>query len=101
MTLKIELTPQEQRRLLGAKARGVDVQALIRGLIAGLPELPETELTNQEIPPRTDFTLESHRPRATPQELEAFLAAFATKGAGKGYLLPEAFDRETLYEDRL
>lgn len=99
MTLTIELTPQEQRRVLGARAHGINVQAIIRGMIAGLPELDsvaEQEGTMSVTPAEA-----TRLPRPTPAELEAFLAEFAEAGRGKGYLLPEAFEREHLYEDRL
>lgn len=38
MTLTIELTPEETRRIEDAKAKGIDVDAIIKGVIAGLPE---------------------------------------------------------------
>ena len=98
MTLTIELTPREQQQILGAKAHGVDVDALIRGLISGLPELNSTgeeTISTYEGGARSVFL-----PRA-PADLEAFLAEFAESGSKTGYLTQDAFDRETLYEDRI
>ena len=37
MTFILELTPEEERRLQGARERGIDVNALFKGVIAGLP----------------------------------------------------------------
>jgi hypothetical protein len=41
MTLTLDLTPQEQRRVQEAKARGIDVQALLKGVIMSLPDTTE------------------------------------------------------------
>ena len=41
MTLTIDLTPEEERRLQGASEKGIDVLALLKGVIAGLPEASE------------------------------------------------------------
>ena len=93
-----ELTPQEQQHILGAKAHGVDVDALIRGLISGLPELDSTAeetISTYEDAARNVF---SHR---APADLEAFLTQFAEIGSKTGYLVQNAFDRENLYEDRI
>ena len=38
MTLTLNLTPEETRRVENAKGLGFDVTALLRGLISGLPE---------------------------------------------------------------
>lgn len=38
MTLTLELTLNEERRVREAKARGIDVQTLLKGVIASLPE---------------------------------------------------------------
>ncbi len=38
MSLTIDLTPDEQRRVDGARLRGIDVGALIKGMISALPE---------------------------------------------------------------
>ncbi len=51
MRLTIELTPEEERRLRNAQAQGFDVTAMVKALLAGLPEPPETEI-------REDRTLE-------------------------------------------
>lgn len=56
MTLTIELTPEQERGLVEAKARGIDIQTYLRGvidaLIVGLPqpstETPETVLSGAE-----------------------------------------------------
>ncbi len=41
MTLTLELTPEEERRVQGANAKGIDIAAIIKGGISGLPEAPE------------------------------------------------------------
>lgn len=46
MTLTLELTPQEECRVREAKARGIDVQTLLKGVIASLPE-PIEDRTNE------------------------------------------------------
>jgi hypothetical protein len=43
MTLTIELTPAEERCIQNAQARGSDITMMIKGLLAGLPEAPEPE----------------------------------------------------------
>lgn len=43
MTLTIDLTPEETRRVEQAKAQGIDVQAIFKGVIAGLPPVPEEQ----------------------------------------------------------
>jgi hypothetical protein len=40
LTLTLELTPEEMRRIEAARDKGFDIRGLIRGLIAGLPEPP-------------------------------------------------------------
>ncbi len=37
MTLVIELTPEEERRLQSARARGIDPAAILKGILASLP----------------------------------------------------------------
>jgi hypothetical protein len=41
MTLTIDLTPEETRRVHTAQEIGIDVTAIMRGVIAGLPEAPQ------------------------------------------------------------
>ncbi|HLK55267.1 MAG TPA: hypothetical protein VKU00_01805 [Chthonomonadaceae bacterium] len=48
MTLTIELTPEEARRVEEARRRGVGVDALLRRAIAQMPET-ETPTVGQEI----------------------------------------------------
>lgn len=43
MTLTIDLTPTEARRVQGAWQKGINVAAIMKGVIAGLPEMPEAE----------------------------------------------------------
>jgi hypothetical protein len=40
VTLSLELTPEEERHVEGARARGINVDALLKGVIASLPEMP-------------------------------------------------------------
>lgn len=42
MTLTLELTPDEERRLQGARTKGIDVLTLLKGVIASLPEVSAT-----------------------------------------------------------
>jgi hypothetical protein len=48
MTLIIELTPEEERRLQAARAKGIDVEALVKGLISSLPQATETQGNRDE-----------------------------------------------------
>jgi hypothetical protein len=41
MTLTLELTPEEERRVATATAKGIDVSALLKGVLASLPAEPE------------------------------------------------------------
>lgn len=41
MTFTLDLTPEEIQRIELARARGFDVEAMIRGVIAGLPATPQ------------------------------------------------------------
>ena len=43
MTLTLELTPQEERRLEAARAKGIDVLTMLKGFIASLPDAPKIE----------------------------------------------------------
>lgn len=43
MTLTLELTPQEGRRLQAAQAKGTDVLTMLKGVIASLPDAPKSE----------------------------------------------------------
>ena len=45
MTLTIELTPEEERRIQNAQAKGFDVAAMIKGFLAGLPQAEEEDRT--------------------------------------------------------
>lgn len=84
MTLTIELTPQQERRLrLYADRQKLPVENALEEWLDTLPE---------EIPTR-NF--------ATDEEFEQFFDDLAEIGKGKGYLPESAFDRENIYEDRL
>jgi hypothetical protein len=43
MTFTVELTPEEERRLQTATARGFDARAMFKGLIASLPDAEPSE----------------------------------------------------------
>lgn len=43
MTITIELTQDEERRVAEARSRGLDVDALLKGLIGALPAPPAIE----------------------------------------------------------
>jgi hypothetical protein len=90
MTLTLELTPEEARRVELARQRGFDITALLKGVIASLPDAPVIQ--------------GSERPlyeTATREEWEAFMDALAEGGENLPVLPPEAYDRESLYEDRV
>lgn len=40
MNLTIELTPEEARRVENARTHGVDVDAVVKGILAGFPDTP-------------------------------------------------------------
>ena len=101
LIMVIELTPQEQKRVLSAQARGVDVNALIRSVIAGLPDDSAQSPGMPHTVTEVDPSPEDNTRGTTSDDLNAFLTRFAELGRGRGYLRPEAFNREGLYEDRL
>jgi hypothetical protein len=65
MTLTVELTPNEECRVREAKARGIDVQALLKGVIASLPE-PAVDRTNELF-----AQWEAEDANMTPEEMAA------------------------------
>jgi hypothetical protein len=42
MTITLELTPEEERRVAQARAAGVDVDALLKGTLSRLPDAADT-----------------------------------------------------------
>jgi cobalamin biosynthesis Mg chelatase CobN len=50
MTLTIELTAEEEQRIRSAQAKGLDVTAMIRGMLAALPadSVPLSETATPE-----------------------------------------------------
>jgi hypothetical protein len=48
LTLTLELTPDEQRRVAEASRRGIDLSSLLRGLISGLPA-SDTEISDDAL----------------------------------------------------
>ena len=92
MVLTIELTQQESLRVLDARALGVNIDTMVRGMIAGLPERIERADSFG-----TDFLI-TPRTRQTPEELNKFFEEISIFGRGRGYPPSEVFDRENLYK---
>ncbi len=87
MTLTIDLTPEEERRLeYAAAAQGQAVEAFLHTLIAHLPE----------------STLESNSMPASDsdEEWEAYMRALSNDSEKLPILLDEAFSRESIYGER-
>jgi hypothetical protein len=85
MTITMELTQDEFRSVKEAEARGVDVHALLRSIIASLSQVTP--------PDHFYFT-------ASSEEWEAAMDELAEGGENLPILPPEAYDRENMYEDR-
>jgi hypothetical protein len=88
MTLTIELTPEEERRLQAARAKGIDIQALLKGVIAALPDSPEmVEDRTEELFAqweREDATDDPAEIEAAERELAEFKAAINANRALTG-----------------
>jgi hypothetical protein len=71
MTLRLELTPEQERRISGAQARGIDVEALLKGLIDHLPAASET----------AEETVTMAAPASPTEGLRALFARWAAEDA--------------------
>jgi hypothetical protein len=69
MTLTLDLTPEEERRIQGAKAKGIDVHALLKGVIASLPQAPAEDRTEELF-----AQWEAEDANMTPEEIAAEMA---------------------------
>ena len=84
MTLTIELTPAQEVELArNAKMSGIEMQELVKRLIAS--HYPESKSACA----------------LTPIELIEAMNRFAEKNRGLPVLSDKAFDRESIYEERL
>ena len=90
MTLQIELTPEQEGRLTAAaRKKGVAPAHLAQQLVA-------------DHLPRVDAIAEAGAAHPmTPEETIQALDEIAQKNRHLPVLPPEAFDRETLYDERL
>jgi hypothetical protein len=83
MTLTIELTPEEERRLRSAQAKGIDVTAIFKGILTGLSEdtapLYET---------------------ATPEEWDQRFTEWVESHDHMPTLPPESYERAAFYGER-
>lgn len=87
MTLTLELTPEQSERVAFAEQSGMNVDAMLRGLIDTLPAKGET------------FPYAQRQP--TVEELELLLNELAEGGDEFPVLPEEAYRRENLYEERV
>lgn len=72
MTLVLDLTPEEEQRIQGARAIGIDVDALIKGVIAALPVgIPESSRNRTE---ELFAQWEAEDADMTPEEIVAEVA---------------------------
>jgi hypothetical protein len=101
MIFPLDLTDEELRRVEAAQEKGIDVAALLRGVIAGLPPAPDTRVVTEAEDPTITLLELWLREDATddPEEIgraEEELAVFKRhmnaprKEAGERLLYPEA-----------
>ncbi len=88
MTIQIELTPEEERRVRAAEERGLDVTALLRGVLAGLPA-PAEERRDRTLEllaewAQQDATDDPEELARRDQELEEFKANINMSRAASG-----------------
>jgi hypothetical protein len=93
MTLRIELTPEEESWLRArALERGQDAETVVREMLRSL--LPHGVSTGAELLPVLDEQGVFHRDR-----WEAVLASIKRRSRGTPVLPAEALTREALYQD--
>ena len=74
MILTIDLTSEEERRVEQAKSQGFDVNAMLRGVIAGLPKAPEkVENRTEEIFAHWEAEAEAMSPEEAAAEDAAWV----------------------------
>jgi hypothetical protein len=79
MTVKLELRPETEESLLNqAKAKGVPLEAYLKGVIEGLAQ---------------------SQPAPVPEEIQAALDRLAEMGRNLPHLPSSAFTREEIYRD--
>ena len=84
MTLVLELDPETETRLRAeADARGLAVEACAQSLLGNSGPLPEVEPKKQ-----------------TVEDFREMLRKMAEGSENRPILPPEAFERESFYEDR-
>ena len=92
MNFSIDVDPQLSARLTeAARARGMDPVKLLESLVA--EHLPPVVSSPGQGSPR--------HPYRTPEERVRAMDALAEKNAALPILPDSAFDRESIYEDRL
>jgi hypothetical protein len=69
MTLTIELTPEEEARLEQARHKGFDVDAMLRGVIAGLPPIEAKPVEDRTLALFARWKAEAEA--MTPEEVAA------------------------------
>ncbi len=70
MTLTIELTPEEERRIREAEAKGIDVTALFKGILAGLSDGKDASSPRRSA---LDIINAYHGPRRTTEEINRYI----------------------------
>jgi hypothetical protein len=92
--MTLTLTPEQERRLTAyARQKQKPIPAALDDL---LPDVPTESPEGEDAAPvglQEQFSSEA--------ELDRWLDEVAEAGRGKGYLPDSAFDRETLYDERL
>jgi hypothetical protein len=95
MTLTFEVTPEEAKRVEWAKARGFDLNRMVRGLIASLPPSPEGQAEEAQAEAATP------EPPLPPEERARIFREWANKPRPEMPILSdEAISRESIYGDR-
>ncbi|HZO89387.1 MAG TPA: hypothetical protein VFB38_13740 [Chthonomonadaceae bacterium] len=69
MIYTIELTPQELQRIQNAQAKGIDVTALFKGVIAGLPPVEKEPVEDRTLELFAQWKAEAEA--MTPEEIAA------------------------------
>ncbi len=99
MTLTIELSPEQEARLTAiAQREGLDITALAYKLVA--EQVPISNVDSGRRQPEANKPKKSHFYfTATAEEFNRALDNIAAMNQTLPVLLPEAFDRDNLYEE--
>lgn len=102
MTLMIELTPEQERRLAAvARREGLEPAQLAQRLVTEhLPEAGEEESRNGTAPLPSGVDRNHFYFTATREEFNRALDELAAMNRGLPVLPDAAFDRENLYDER-